>query len=73
MVHTATLDANGATTSPAGNIKVNLSDDNVISFEGSLAHADADFTVAATSALNDGTIYKLNCLNWYCSGYRLQI
>jgi flagellin len=55
VVHTATLDANGATTSPAGNIKVNLSNDNVISFEGSLTHADADFTVAATSALNDGT------------------
>ena len=34
VVHTATLDANGATTSPAGNIKVNLSNDNVITFEG---------------------------------------
>jgi flagellin len=50
-----TSDANGATTSPAGNVKVNISDDNVFTFEGSLAHADADFTVLMTSELNDGT------------------
>ena len=55
VVHTVTSDANGATTSPAGNVKVNISDDNVFTFEGSLAHADADFTVLMTSALNDGT------------------
>ena len=55
VVHTATLDANGATTSPAGNIKVNLSADNVITFEGSLAHADADFTVTLPATLSDGS------------------
>jgi flagellin len=55
VVHTVTSDANGATTSPAGDVKVNISGDNVFTFEGSLAHADADFTVLMTSELNDGT------------------
>ena len=55
VVHTVTSDANGATTSPAGDVKVNISADNVFTFEGSLVHADADFTVLMTSALNDGT------------------
>jgi flagellin len=55
VVHTATLDANGATTSPAGNIKVNLTAANTITFEGSLEHADADFTLTQPTALSDGT------------------
>jgi flagellin len=42
-------------TNAAGVVKVNLSDDNVITFEGSVAHADADFTLTMVDAYSDAT------------------
>ncbi len=42
-------------TNAAGIVKVNLSDDNVITFEGSTAHADADFTLTMVDAYSDAT------------------
>jgi flagellin len=42
-------------TNAAGVVKVNLSNDNVITFEGSVAHADADFTLTMVDAYSDAT------------------
>jgi len=42
-------------TNAAGVVKVNLSNDNVITFEGSTAHADADFTLTMVDAYSDAT------------------
>lgn len=42
-------------TNAAGIVKVNISADNVITFEGSVAHADADFTLTMADAYSDGT------------------
>jgi flagellin len=42
-------------TNAAGVVKVNLSDDNVITFEGSVTHADADFTLTMVDAYSDAT------------------
>tara|TARA_B100000989_G_C19461958_1_gene436630 strand:- start:54 stop:1166 length:1113 start_codon:yes stop_codon:yes gene_type:complete len=56
VIDTATLDANDATTSPAGAIKVNLSNSGLsITFDGTLAHDDADFDVALVSTYSDGS------------------
>jgi flagellin len=42
-------------TNAAGIVKVNISADNVITFEGSTAHADADFTLTMVDAYSDAT------------------
>ena len=42
-------------TNAAGIVKVNISADNVITFEGTVAHADADFTLTMADAYSDGT------------------
>ena len=55
VVHTVTQDESDTTSNPAGNIKVNISDDNVITFTGTGAHNDADFTLTMVDAYSDGT------------------
>ena len=42
-------------TNAAGIVKVNISADNVITFEGTVAHADADFTLTMADTYSDGT------------------
>ena len=42
-------------TNAAGDIKVNVSAADTITFEGSTTHADADFTLTMVDAYNDGT------------------
>lgn len=55
VVHNVTQDESDTTSNPAGNIKVNISDDNVITFTGTGAHDDADFTLTMVDAYSDGT------------------